>query len=104
MNPDTREQVYRLCYIQGTSEYHRPYKFGKNMVNTTLTLAHGKATKEFLMDLVSNSPITEREWDRYVKTMKTEQQSLVSNEHVKRKLKDLEKARNYVLTNVILNS
>lgn len=80
------------------------------MVNSTLHVAHGKAEKEFLMDLASNGNFTEvsvkklliakAEWNRYVKTMHSEGQQLIKVEHVEKKEKELVKARTYIFSNV----
>jgi RNA polymerase-associated protein RTF1 len=98
MDPTTKEQVYRVTYITGVGIYHRPYRFGKHFLKTTLYLSHGKAQKEFLMELISNSPITEKEWSRYVKVMQFDKLANVTVEHVQKKFKDIQKAKDHIFT------
>ena len=54
----TREAVYRCVYIADTPEYHRKYKFNNTYTNIAIVVSHGKAKKQYLMDMISNQPIT----------------------------------------------
>ncbi|KAL2911523.1 RNA polymerase-associated protein rtf1 [Polyrhizophydium stewartii] len=71
-DPTTREQVYRMAQILETPTYHRTYRLANTVTKTALKLAHGKAVKVFLMDIVSNGPFKESEWRRYEQTLKVE--------------------------------
>lgn len=69
------------------------------MIDSALHVLHGKASKDFLMDLTSNGSITEDEWARYVKTMTFEKQTMLKTDHVKRKIEDIKKAKEHIFTN-----
>ncbi|KAI8929855.1 hypothetical protein BC831DRAFT_442351 [Entophlyctis helioformis] len=102
-DPATREQVYRATYVVEATQYHRAYQFGGAKTNTALVLAHGRAQKPFLMDIISNRPITEAEWRRYEQTMQIEKQVMPSLDHIKRKQADLKKAREHIFSNDEIN-
>nr|KAJ3420398.1 RNA polymerase-associated protein rtf1 [Polyrhizophydium stewartii] len=69
-DPTTREQVYRMAQILETPTYHRTYRLANTVTKTALKLAHGKAVKVFLMDIVSNGPFKEEEIDEMIKRKK----------------------------------
>ncbi|KAI8915602.1 hypothetical protein EDD86DRAFT_196423, partial [Gorgonomyces haynaldii] len=92
------QRIYRLCQIVEVVEYHRTYRFGGTVTNKALSVSHGKAKKVFLMDIVSKSPITEQEWQRYEKTVKAEKEQMITIEQVKRRRKVLEQERERVAT------
>jgi hypothetical protein len=54
-----REPVYRCVYITDTPEYHRKYKINKSYTKIGIMVQLGKAKKQYLMDVLSNQPITE---------------------------------------------
>ncbi|KAI8848037.1 hypothetical protein BC829DRAFT_394915 [Chytridium lagenaria] len=54
-----KKPIYRVTQINDVVEYHRNYQLGKITTRKALSLSHGKARKVFLMDVVSNQPITE---------------------------------------------
>ncbi|KAJ1503591.1 RNA polymerase-associated protein rtf1, partial [Coelomomyces lativittatus] len=53
------ECIYRVAQIKDIQKYKRTYKIDNLVTNKALVLAHGKAVREFLADIVSNQPITE---------------------------------------------
>ncbi|RKP27845.1 hypothetical protein SYNPS1DRAFT_20739 [Syncephalis pseudoplumigaleata] len=75
----------------------KSYMVGATTTNLVLQCSHGKAAKLFKMDTVSNGPCTQREFDRYMGTLKHEELKLISWADIDRKQKDLAFARNYVL-------
>lgn len=75
------------------------YKFENQMTKASLNIAHGKARKVFLMDIISNSKISKNEWERYEKTMKAEGEPLISLDQTKKRKKQLEKERTHIATN-----
>ncbi|KAJ1332133.1 hypothetical protein BSLG_008952 [Batrachochytrium salamandrivorans] len=102
-DPNTREQVYRLARIVETPTYHRAYRLAGTLTKTSLKVAHGKAAKIFLMDIVSNKPFTVSEWHRYEQTMLVEKQSIISPDQARKKRMDIQKAREHVFTNDEIN-
>ncbi|KAK6097970.1 RNA polymerase-associated protein rtf1 [Batrachochytrium dendrobatidis] len=103
-DPNTREQVYRLARVVETPAYHRVYRLAGTLTKIALKIAHGKATKTFLMDIVSNRPFTVSEWNRYEQTMQIEKQSMITADQVRRKKRDLQSAREHIFTNDEINT
>jgi hypothetical protein len=58
--------------------------------------------KLFSMQLVSNSPFTDKEWDRWIKTYAHEKKDLPFKSFSDSKAQDLEKARNYAFNDVCI--
>jgi RNA polymerase-associated protein RTF1 len=101
--PDSREPIYRCCYIQETPEYHRKYKVNKATTNLAMDITHGKAAKQYLFDVISNQPISAKEWLRYETTHKVEKLPLPTKNHLSKKLVDLDKLRAHRFTNEDIN-
>ncbi|KAF8678095.1 RNA polymerase II C-terminal domain phosphoserine binding [Rhizoctonia solani] len=60
--------VYRVCEIVDLgADLVKPYTFEGQITDQVLELRHGKDTKLFPMDRVSNSPFTDREVDRLIR-------------------------------------
>ncbi|KAF9211687.1 RNA polymerase-associated protein rtf1, partial [Podila verticillata] len=95
---DRNRPVYRICEIVAVGKQAKVYALGATMTNLTLTLKHGKAEKAFMMDILSNSPFTEDEFRRYEITLKNDSVDMVTLDHVENKRKDIQHAREYVLT------
>ncbi|KAG0335123.1 RNA polymerase-associated protein rtf1 [Podila horticola] len=95
---DRNRPVYRICEIVAVGKQTKVYALGATMTNVSLTLKHGKAEKAFMMDILSNSPFTEDEFRRYEITLKNDGVDMVTLDHVENKRKDIQYAREYVLT------
>ena len=98
-NQQTKETIYRCCEILGIEEYKRPYRVNQTLINIGMNVAHGKARKMYLFDMVSNQNVSEKEWKRLESTH--EYDSLkhpLTKKQVEKKLKDLETIRNHVFT------
>lgn len=89
---------YRVCEIVGVEEYHRVYKVNTTQCKYSLVLRHGKAEKTFLMDIISNSPFTEQEFERWFKVMSVEKQRVISKNLVNQRQETLEQARTRAYT------
>ncbi|KAF9907244.1 RNA polymerase-associated protein rtf1 [Lobosporangium transversale] len=99
LGPDSnRQPVYRITEIVGVGKQSKIYPVGKTMTNLTLTLKHGKAEKAFTMDIISNSNFTEDEFRRYESVLKAEKVDMATMDHVENKRRDIEHAKDYVLT------
>ncbi|KAJ1304624.1 hypothetical protein OPQ81_005766 [Rhizoctonia solani] len=60
--------IYRMCEVVDLgADLVKPYPFEGQITDQVLELRHGKDTKLFPMDKVSNSPFTDREVDRLIK-------------------------------------
>ncbi|ORY34491.1 plus-3-domain-containing protein [Neocallimastix californiae] len=93
-----KNYIYRITKILDVVEYHRTYKINKTPIKKALILEHGKAKKRFGMDIISNGPFTEQEYNRYLAVMKNEQQKLPTKEFIKEKQEQIEEARNHTFT------
>ncbi|KAI1294995.1 RNA polymerase-associated protein rtf1 [Mortierella claussenii] len=99
LGPDSnRQPVYRITEIVGVGKQSKIYPVGKTMTNLTLTLKHGKAEKVFTMDIISNSNFTEDEFRRFENVLKAEKSNMATMDHVENKRRDIEHAKEYVLT------
>lgn len=59
-DPQRKVPVYRLCQITDVVPWHKTYKVTDNAwSNKALKVKHGKAEKEFPMDIVSNQNVTQ---------------------------------------------
>ncbi|KAJ3221075.1 RNA polymerase-associated protein rtf1 [Clydaea vesicula] len=103
MDAKTSERVYRICLIKEVVDHHKVYQIGHTQLNKALLLAHGKAEKKFTMDIISNSPFTQEEWNRYMRTLKNEKILLTPKAEIKDKVTELDEARKYVLTEKEIN-
>jgi hypothetical protein len=93
-----KNYIYRITKILDVVDYHRVYKINKTNIKKALILEHGKAKKRFGMDIISNGPFTEQEYNRYLAVMKNEQQQLPTKEFIKEKQQQIKEAREHKLT------
>ncbi|KAG0220490.1 hypothetical protein BGX31_010949 [Mortierella sp. GBA43] len=99
LGPDSnRQPVYRITEIIGVGKQSKIYQVGSTSTNLTLTLKHGKAEKGFSMDIISNGAFTEDEFRRYESVLRSEKLDISTQDHVENKRKDIERAKEYVLT------
>ncbi|TPX43351.1 hypothetical protein SeMB42_g04755 [Synchytrium endobioticum] len=95
----TGTTTYRLVTIKDVVEVERTYKLEADLfVNLELQLQHGKATKNFRMQTISNDALTEDEFGRWKKTMEFENQKLMTMKEVEKKRRDIQKAREHIAT------
>ncbi|KAJ3276752.1 NADPH-dependent diflavin oxidoreductase 1 [Terramyces sp. JEL0728] len=92
-----KELIYRVVLIEDIKEYKRKYKLNLTFTKVALDVSHGKSKKETLMDMISNQPITAKEWNRYEVQAKIDKVSLTKN-HITRKLADLKAIREHVFS------
>ncbi|KAG9291042.1 hypothetical protein G9A89_012914 [Geosiphon pyriformis] len=90
--------IYRVCEIISVEKHHRNYKVENTLTNKSLRLKHGKAEKIWPMDIVSNSAFQQSEYDRWVSTMKHDNQRFPSKSDVEIRKKALSDAHEHVLT------
>ncbi|KAF9955902.1 RNA polymerase-associated protein rtf1 [Mortierella alpina] len=91
-------RAYRITEIVAVNKQSKIYAVGNTMTNLTLTLKHGGAEKTFTMDYLSNSPFTDDEFRRYEIQQRNDKVDIVTLDHVENKRKDLEQAKEYVLS------
>ncbi|KAF9161976.1 RNA polymerase-associated protein rtf1 [Actinomortierella ambigua] len=90
--------VYRACEVIGVNKYHKLYTMGQTRTNVTLILRHGAAERPFTMDNLSNQPFTHDEFRRFEVQMTQDKLEMVDIDQVERKKKDIQHARDYVMT------
>ncbi|KAI8970202.1 hypothetical protein BDF20DRAFT_825710 [Mycotypha africana] len=99
-----KESVYRLCEVLDVVPWHKTYKIGENTwCNRALKLKHGKAEKDFPMDILSNSPVTEHEYQRFLATLEYDGVRPPTIEQVEQKQEDIKQAERYVLNDKEVN-
>ncbi|CAG8522938.1 15701_t:CDS:10, partial [Acaulospora morrowiae] len=92
------KQIYRLCEIEAVEEIGSTYYVEKAITNRVLRLRHGDAIKVWHMHVISNNEFDASEFERWVKTMKTQNLDLPTKEKIERKKEDLKFAKTYVLS------
>ncbi|KZO90106.1 plus-3-domain-containing protein [Calocera viscosa TUFC12733] len=94
---DEGRPVYRVCQITGlTPESPVTYKIQDVLYNQQALLQHGSSTRAFNLDRVSNSPFTDREFDRLVAQCATDNVKLPTKHDIEKKLGQLEEARHRI--------
>ncbi|KAJ3105954.1 RNA polymerase-associated protein rtf1 [Phlyctochytrium planicorne] len=73
-----KKPKYRVAQINDVVDYHRIYNLGQTSTRKALSLSHGKAKKVFLMDVISNQPIQEAEYKRYLAAVEADKEQLPS--------------------------
>jgi RNA polymerase-associated protein RTF1 len=71
------DNKYRLVEVKKLVKYHRNYKINDLTTNKAALLKYGKSEKTFRMDVISNSPFTQTEFDRWMETLKEEHQPIM---------------------------
>ncbi|KAI9101080.1 hypothetical protein DFS34DRAFT_647967 [Phlyctochytrium arcticum] len=89
--------VYRVCLLSEIRPAPKTYMVDAKPVHKLALMSHGKAQRENSFSKVSNSPITETEYRRWVETMKYDQMPEISAAAIAKKKDDLQRAREYVL-------
>ncbi|KAG2232818.1 hypothetical protein INT48_005686 [Thamnidium elegans] len=103
-DPQKKVPVYRLCQIIDVVPWHKTYKVTDNAwSNKALKVKHGKAEKEFPMDIVSNQPVTQQEYSRFLTTLESDRVRVPSIDQIEQKEADLKQAREYVLNDKEVN-
>ncbi|CAO3611799.1 unnamed protein product [Mucor hiemalis] len=103
-DPVKKIPVYRLCQIVDVVSWHKTYKVTDNAwSNKALKVKHGKAEKDFPMDIVSNQLVTQQEYSRYLTTSESDRVRIPSIDHIEQKAADLKQAKEYVLNDKEVN-
>ncbi|KAF9192387.1 RNA polymerase-associated protein rtf1 [Haplosporangium sp. Z 767] len=89
---------YRIAEVVAVNKQTKIYQVGKTMTNLTLTLKHGRAEKSFPVDYISNSSFTSDEYRRFEITLRAEKVDMPTLDQVERKRKDIEHAKEYILS------
>jgi RNA polymerase-associated protein RTF1 len=99
-----KTSVYRLCQVLEVVPWHKTYKIGENTwCNKAIKLKHGKAEKAFPMDIVSNQPVSQQEYSRFLSTLEYDRIRVPSIKQINQKVEDIKNAREYVLNDKEVN-
>ncbi|KAJ2609632.1 RNA polymerase-associated protein rtf1 [Coemansia sp. RSA 1365] len=88
-----------LDVIQGEGRTQPPYHLNKTLTDKYLTLRFGATEKDYSMETISNSSIKPEEHSAWEAALRADHvRGYISVDHVQKKLKDLDRARNYQLS------
>eukprot|EP01090_Pellita_catalonica_P007176 TRINITY_DN1778_c0_g1_i1.p1 TRINITY_DN1778_c0_g1~~TRINITY_DN1778_c0_g1_i1.p1 ORF type:complete len:353 (+),score=75.73 TRINITY_DN1778_c0_g1_i1:183-1241(+) len=90
------KRVYRVAEIESISKGDREYQFGNVRTKLVLNLAHGAKRKAFRMEFISNQDFSLSEFNKWVTTMKDEDQNIISRAEIEEKLQALKKPQKHV--------
>ncbi|KNE56794.1 hypothetical protein AMAG_02570 [Allomyces macrogynus ATCC 38327] len=97
-NNQQGQPQYRVAQIKEIVTYKRVYTIHRVKTNKAFILKHGKAERQFLGDVVSNSPFTEAEFDRWKITCENEGVDLPTQDFAADKAAALAKASAHVFS------
>ncbi|KAJ1918085.1 RNA polymerase-associated protein rtf1 [Mycoemilia scoparia] len=89
---------YKIVEIKDVIENTSPYTVNNVVTDKRLRLRVGKQTRDIVINIVSNSPFTEQEFDEFQKTLQQNKVKRPTLDHVKNKIKSLQAAASYALT------
>ncbi|KAJ1961006.1 RNA polymerase-associated protein rtf1 [Dipsacomyces acuminosporus] len=91
--------------VQGEGRDQPVYRINKTLTDKYVTLRFGALEKDHSMETVSNGPIKPEELSHWESTLRADRiRHRTTSASVQQKLHDLEKARNYQLTNADINA
>jgi RNA polymerase-associated protein RTF1 len=91
--------IYRVAEVIEVVETHKIYNLGKTRTNVGLRLRHGVQDRVFRLEFVSNSDFTETEFQKWKHEMEINGLPLPTLEHVKRKQREIDKAKHHQFQN-----
>ncbi|EKM57104.1 uncharacterized protein PHACADRAFT_254665 [Phanerochaete carnosa HHB-10118-sp] len=91
--------IYRACEIvEVAPKLVTPYKINEQPANQELILRHGVSEKSFPMNMISNSNVTDKEWNRVVRVCEAENVKLPTQHEVNKKFLQIKKLTSQALT------
>lgn len=91
--------VYRVAEVVDVCETAKVYNVGSSRTNVGLRLKHGKDSKVFRAEFVSNKPFTEGEFGKWKSACETDNVELPSMRQIEEKTKAIQKALTYRFSN-----
>jgi len=88
------KRVYRLCEIDGFKDKPTSYKVDEKFTSKYLVLKYGKYTKSYSIIVISNSPVTSTEFQRWYQDSVKEKTRIPTVDEVTEKRKHYEKTKN----------
>ncbi|KAL2313302.1 RNA polymerase II associated Paf1 complex [Schizosaccharomyces pombe] len=90
--------VYRLCQVKGILESRKPYRVDGVLTKVSLECFHGRSKRVFDVNVLSNEPFSDHDFQRWHHQMMEDKLSMPSKNFVQRKLNDLRDMSKYVLS------
>lgn len=103
MTGTSDKRVYLLTQVVSVKELPKRYTLGSKKTNKYLILGIGTSTKQFSMDVVSNSPVDADEFSRWIKQMEKFKLPVMTKQQAQDKALELHKLKNYVYTEEEIN-
>jgi len=94
-NPEKNLPIYRVAEITDVCETAKVYDVMKSRTNIGLRLNHGKMSKVFRAQFISNQPFTDSEFSKWKQTCLAEHVDLPTVKHVEEKFKGIQTALTY---------
>jgi len=94
-NPEKNVPIYRVAEISDVCETAKVYDVMKSRTNIGLRLKHGKNSKVFRAQFISNQPFTDSEFNKWKETCLTEHVDLPTFKHVDEKVANINTALTY---------
>jgi len=94
-NPEKNIPMYRVAEISDVCETAKVYDVMKSRTNIGLRLNHGKKSKVFRAQFISNQAFTDSEFNKWKQTCLTEHVDLPTFKHVDERLKAIQTALTY---------
>lgn len=91
--------VYRLCEIRDVVETAKIYNLGSTRTNKGLRLKHGHNERVFRLEFVSNSDVTDNEFQRWREALIKQGSHIPTLQDVENKSAEIEKSKQHVLSN-----
>jgi len=94
-NPEKNVPIYRVAEISDVCETAKVYDVMKSRTNIGLRLKHGKNSKVFRAQFISNQPFTDSEFNKWKETCLAEHVDLPTFKHVDEKVANINTALTY---------
>ncbi|CAF1103389.1 unnamed protein product [Adineta ricciae] len=91
--------VYRVCEIRDVVETAKVYNLGATRTNKGLRLKHGDHERVFRLEFVSNSEISDKEFQRWREAVIKRGMTLPTLKDMKRKVAEIDECKQHVLSN-----
>ncbi|KAJ2893921.1 RNA polymerase-associated protein rtf1 [Coemansia aciculifera] len=89
--------------VQGEGKDKPPYHLNKSLTDKYLTLRYGASEGDYSMETISNSLIKTEEFNNWTSALRADRvRSRVTTDAIQKKLQDMERAKNYKLSELEL--
>ncbi|KAK4056008.1 RNA polymerase-associated protein rtf1 [Microbotryomycetes sp. JL221] len=99
VDQQSKQRIYRLCEVRSVKDVpEQPYKLEGRTTTKQLELAIAGSSKVFKMEFVSDSPFTDREFDRLKAELRNAKMDLPSAKEATRLKNKLAERKEYIMT------